>query len=95
MLPAVFADLVNGQDVRVLESAGRLRLRAEAGHVVRRGEATRKDQLQRHDAIEADLPGPPDDALAPPGDSLEQFVIARNVSGRPAALVPPTAVSSS
>ena len=45
-------------------------------HFFFRGKLPRKDQLQRHEAVEAQLPGPVDDAHPATGYSLQQFIVA-------------------
>ena len=44
------------------------------------GELAGQDHLQGDDAVEADLPGPVDDAHAAAGDLLQQLVVAEVVS---------------
>jgi hypothetical protein len=76
VLSLVLADLVNGDDVRVVELGGRLRLAAKSVHLVCGGELSGEDHLQRYDAVEAALPRFVDDAHAAAGDFLQQLVVA-------------------
>ena len=76
MLPAVLADLVDGDDVRVPEIRRRLGLREETLHVLRRGEHAAADHLQRDGAVQARLFCAPHDAHAALRDFIEQLVVA-------------------
>ncbi len=76
MAAGVFAHLVDGHDVRMVEVGRRLRLALEALHVQRRRQLAGQDHLQRHDAVEAHLPGLEDHAHAAAGDLLEDLVVA-------------------
>ena len=69
VLALVLADLVDRHDVRVIAAcaaaSASMRNRCDLG---RRGELARQDHLERHRAVEADLPGPVDHAHAAAGD---------------------------
>ena len=75
-LPADRADLVDGDDVRVLEPRGGLGLGAEPGAVRVGGEVRFADHLQRDDAVQALLPGLVDDAHAAAAEFFEQLEVA-------------------
>jgi hypothetical protein len=76
VLAVVLADLVDGDEVRVLEVAGRLGLEAEPLHLLGGRQLARPDHLQGDGAVQANLPGAPDDAHAALGDLLQQLVVA-------------------
>ena len=78
----VLAHFDNGHDVRVVEVGRRLGLQEEPFPLDRRGERAGKDHLQGHVAMGAPLAGPVDDPHAPPGDLLEQIIIAETLDGR-------------
>jgi hypothetical protein len=65
VLALVFADLVDGQDVRMVEIGRRLGFPVKARHVRLRRQLARQDHLERHQSIEADLAGLEDDAMPP------------------------------
>ena len=52
----MLADLVDLDNVRVLQAGDRLRLSLEAVSVVRPGVGGRQDHLQRHHAVEPQVP---------------------------------------
>jgi hypothetical protein len=79
-LAVLFADLVNGHDVGVIEVGCLFRLGAKPLPVRRRSEVASQDHLQGHDAVEADLPSLVDNAHAAAGDLFEQLVIAEGSS---------------
>jgi hypothetical protein len=56
------AELMDLHDARVLEAGHCLGLGAEARQLLGRRPAARAEHLERHDALEGDLPGPVDDA---------------------------------
>ena len=78
MLAVLGADLVDGQDVRVIEVGGGLGLGAKAAHVGGRSQVPRQNHFERHVAAQADLPRLEDDAHAAAGDLLAQFVVAQD-----------------
>jgi hypothetical protein len=78
VLPLVFADLVDRDDVGMIEVGCDLRLGPEALHLHRRRELSRQDHLHRDDSIETDLARPVDDAHPAARDLLLQFVIAES-----------------
>jgi hypothetical protein len=59
---------------------GRLRLRLEALHLLRRRQPAGQDHLQRDEPLEADLPGLVDDTHAAAGDLLQQLVLAEGAA---------------
>src|SRR5262245_36163908 len=59
------ADIVNLDNVGMLQASERRGLCAKAGQVLRAGLEPGQDHLQRHSAIETELPGLVDDAHAP------------------------------
>ena len=75
-LPVDRADLVDGDDVRVLEPGGGLGLGAEPGAVGVGRQVRLADHLQRDDPVEALLPGLVDDAHAAAAEFLEQLEVA-------------------
>lgn len=76
MAALVLADLVDGDDVRVVEVGGGLGLGAEALDLGVAGEAAGENHLEGDGAVEADLPCPPHHAHAAARDFLEQLVVA-------------------
>ncbi len=82
VLAVVAADFVDGHDVGVVQVGGGLGLLAKAGHIGRAGELTAQDHLERHNAIERDLPRPVHDAHAAAGDLLQKLIIAEVANGR-------------
>ncbi len=76
MLAFVFADFVDGHDVRMVEVGGGLGFGMKTLHIGRRSQLARQDHLQGHDAVQADLPSFVHHAHAATGDFLQQFVIA-------------------
>jgi hypothetical protein len=76
VLPVMLADLVDGDDVRMIEVGRRLGLSVEALDFRFAGELAGQDHLEGDDSIEADLPGAIDDAHAAAGDLLEQLIVA-------------------
>ena len=75
--PAVFADLVDGQDIGVIEIGGGFGFRAESLHVRGRGQLAGQDHFHCDDPVERYLPSAIDDAHAAPGNLFEQFVIPK------------------
>ena len=71
----MLADLVNGNDLRMVHLGGRLRLVVKALQFGGRGEPAREDHLQGDETVEALLAGLVDDAHAPAGDLLQQLII--------------------
>ncbi len=76
MLPLVFANLVNGHDVRMLQIGRGLRFGVEPLHQRGRSEFSRENHLQRHRAVKGRLPRLEDDAHAASRDLLQQLVIS-------------------
>ena len=76
------ADIVDLDDVGMLQASDRRGLGAKAGQVLRAGLDPGQDHLQRHGAIETELPGLVDDAHAA-SSQLPQDLVARH--GRPFA----------
>src|SRR5947209_5137089 len=76
MPAAVLADLVDGDDVRVLEVGGGFGLAQESLDLVRAGQGAGADQFDGHVTIQTRLPGLPDDPHAAPGDLFEELVVA-------------------
>ena len=62
----VLADLVDLHDVRVRQPGRRLRLGAEAGHVLGAGVVAHQDHLEGHAPLQGELAGAVDDAHAAP-----------------------------
>src|SRR5262249_49367708 len=71
------AYLVDGNDVRMIESSRLLRLVAEAAHVILVGELPAANHLQSDQAIRILLSCLVDDAHAALGELLQQDVIAQ------------------
>ena len=76
-LTRVFANLVDGDDVRMLQAGGGFRLGPKPGGQLRPAEG--QHQLQSDDPVQTDLPGAIDDPHAAPGNFLEQLVVAKGV----------------
>jgi hypothetical protein len=79
------ADVVNLDDVGVLQAGDRRGLGAKAGQALRAGLGPGQHHLQRHGAIEAELPGLVDHAHAA-ASQLPQDLVARHrrpVAGQP------------
>ena len=72
----VFAHLVHDHDVGVLQSRGVLCLAPEAVDEFLRRQGSGREQLDRHLAVEATLPGAVDHAHAALADQFQQFVVA-------------------
>ena len=72
--PCGLADIVNLDDVGMLQASERRGLCAKAGQVLRAGLEPGQDHLQRHGAIETELPGLVNDAHAAAADFLDDFV---------------------
>jgi hypothetical protein len=53
----MFADFVDGHNMRMIETGSRLGLAAETLHLAGRSELARQNHLERDRAIEADLSG--------------------------------------
>ena len=68
------ADVVNLDDVGMLQAGERRGLRAEAGQVLRAGLEPGQDHLQRHGAIEAELPGLVHDAHTAAAEQPQDLV---------------------
>ena len=81
MLPLMCADLMNGNDIRVLKAGHCLSLDAETPYHVFTGELPEKEHFDGNDPVEADLPGFINDAHAAPADFAEQFVITEIANG--------------
>ena len=76
-MPAlVFADLVNGDDIRMVQVGRRFGFGAETGDLILVREITGAHELEGNEAVETDLAGAIDDAHAAPADFLQQFVVA-------------------
>src|SRR5258708_28067100 len=75
MATLMLADLEHLHDVLVAKTRGSLRLDVEPLDLRRRGESAGPDQLDRHGAAEALLPGIPNFAHAAFGDLAEEHVI--------------------
>ncbi len=76
----VLADLVDLHDVGVPHPRRRFRLDAEAGPLLRAGQGSVADQLQRDQPLQTHLPGLVDDPHAAPAELTEDFVTG---DGRP------------
>ena len=68
------ADVVNLDDVGMLQAGEHRGLRAKAGQVLRAGLDPGQDHLQRHGAIETELPGLVDDAHAAAAEHPQDLV---------------------
>ena len=75
------ADLVNGDDVRVVEVGNRFGLVPEAAEIIRARQRSGPDQLDGHQAIELFLTCSIDDTHATPGNLLEKLIFAQ-VAGK-------------
>ena len=77
MLPVEQADFVHGDDVGMLQPAGRLNFGAgSAAGRLALARSAGQDHLEGDDAVELDLPGLVDDAHAAAAEFVEQFVFA-------------------
>jgi hypothetical protein len=76
MLTLMFADLVDGHDMRMIQICSGLGLHAEALDVRRRCQLSGENHLQGDNAIKTDLLGHVDHAHAATGDFLQQLVVA-------------------
>ena len=74
---AVFADLVNLDDVRVLHPGERVGFGEESSPTLGVGVDTGEQELDRHDPGWISLPGAVDDAHAPPAEFLKHLVTGR------------------
>jgi hypothetical protein len=74
-LAVAFADLVDRQDVRVIESRCRFGFALETLDVGRRSQSIRKDELQRDHTVQARLACLVHHAHAAPAQFTQQFVI--------------------
>src|SRR5439155_25668858 len=81
-LAFALADVIDGDDVRVVEVGGGLGLQAEAGQVLGERQLAGPDHLEGDDAAEGLVTGLVDDAHATLGDLVEQFVLADDAAGR-------------
>src|SRR5262249_36997497 len=75
MLVVMFADFVNGNDVRMIEPRRSFSFRVKTLDQRGRGQLTSQNHLERDGPIQAHLPGAIDYAHATAGDFFEQFVI--------------------
>jgi len=75
-LAALFPDLVDGHDVRVVQTGGRLGLGAEALNVRRGGQLAGEDHFEGDQTVEAHLPGFEDHAHAAPAEDAEDLIAA-------------------
>src|SRR5437867_5547552 len=82
MLAVVDANIVNGDDVRVLEEGRSRNLAPEPLNDLLARELPGQDHLHRDNALETALPRAIDHAHPAAGNLFEQFVIAE-VPGRP------------
>ena len=67
----MLADLVDGDDVRMLQPGDRLRLESETSDLGGTGVVAAKDHLERDFAIGSELDGPIDDTHAAAADLRE------------------------
>ena len=82
MLAVVLSDFVDGHDVRMLQIGRRLRFTTEALNLGLAREFSGENHFQRDRAIEARLPGFPNNAHAAARDFLLQFIITERAHGR-------------
>ena len=82
VLAFVFADLVDGHDIRMVEVGSSLGLSIKTPHVRGRSQLTSQDHLESDDAVQAYLPGLVDHAHAAAGDFFQQFIIAEIANAR-------------
>src|SRR5262245_59616765 len=80
-LSLMLADLVDGDNVRVLEVSGGTGLGVKALQVLLAGELPRKDHLEGDHAIKADLARSENNAHPAAGDFIQQFIIAKVSQG--------------
>ena len=76
----VFAELVNGHNVRVFKLRGRGGFGVEAVDEIASGSSAAGEEFERNDAVDAKLAGFEDDAAPAPAEFFEQFVIAEETS---------------
>src|SRR5438045_7344335 len=76
MLPTLLADIVDGDDVRVLQFCRRPRLPLKSFDIPGTGEDARADHFEGDDAIKAGVSGFIDDSHPPTSEYFEQFVAA-------------------
>jgi len=77
MLPEMFPDLVDREDVWVVEVGRGFGLGMEAGHIRRTGQLAGQDHLERDFAIQRNLPGSKDHSHPTPSDLRNEFVIPK------------------
>ncbi len=75
--PIVLADLEDADDAGMIQVGGGFRLDAEPLHVLPVGKPTRQDHLDRHQAVQADLPGLVHDPHAPFAELVQEHVVAK------------------
>jgi hypothetical protein len=73
----IAADVVNGDDVGVIERAGRAGFALETGDAVRVARHGGGQHLDRHVALEADVPGAPDFAHAAAAEQFHDLEVAQ------------------
>lgn len=79
MLALVNPHFVDRDDVRVLQARHGRRLRPEALHLVGVRRRAEREQLDRHDAVQADLSRLVHHPHPAPTDLFEQFVVAEGL----------------
>ena len=83
MLAVMLADLVDGDDIRVLQVGRGFGLAQKACDLVRTGQGAGADHFEGHVPIQVRLPGLPDHAHAAAGDFFEKLVVAEILQMRP------------
>ena len=76
MLALVFANFVDGNDVRMIDSSRRLGFNVESLNDGGRSQVAPCDHLYGHDPIKAELPGLEDRAHPAARNFFQQFVVA-------------------
>src|SRR5947209_12855436 len=74
--PVVFADFIDGQNVRVVEVRRRLGLLLEPDAIRLTGELAAQNHLDGDGPVQTHLPGLEDDAHAAAGDFFDEFIVA-------------------
>ena len=82
MLALVFSHLMNGDDVRMLQTRSGLGFHAKTPHELLAGKLPEQKHLHRDNPIQAHLASPIDNSHAAAGDFFQQLVIAKITEAR-------------
>ena len=81
VLALMFSNFVDGHDVRMIETRRGLGFESKALHLNGRGELARRDHLQRHGPIEADLARAINHSHSAAREFAENFVVREKTRG--------------